>query len=325
MNTPTEQLIPFPVSNSLLAQPDALRERFSRDGFVFFKQILPREKLRALRAQFTRILAEEGFIEGGEAIDEARAIGKPFREGTDEYFQVHDRVVRLEDFHALAHDDRLMEVMRAALGESAFPHPLSIARLIFPKHREVTTPAHQDFPNNQGSQMLTAAWIPLGDCPKTMGPIKVLGGSHRFGLLPLRYHLGPGGRRAEIPEEMNHLTWYASPFEAGDVLLFGALTVHAAMDNLDAQRMRLSVDYRYQLEGEPLTPGCLEPHFQRLSWEQIYRGWKSDALKYYWRKKDYQVVDWDDRMHELPPEEAEEGLKMALRYAIHRDKLKIKL
>ena len=181
-----------------------------------------------------------------------------------------------------------------------------------------TTPPHQDFPNNQGSEDLTAAWVPLGDCPNHMGPLKVLKGSHKYGILPMRHHLGPGSRAARIPDALNHLTWHRSPFEAGDVLLFSALTVHAATDNLDASKMRLSVDYRYQTEGSPLTAGCLEPHFERLSWEEVYKDWKSDSLKYYWRSKKYQVVEWDDRMHDLSPEEAAEGMRMALEYAAHR-------
>jgi hypothetical protein len=71
--------------------------------------------------------------------------------------------------------------------------------------------------------------------------------------------------------------------------------------------MRLSVDFRYQREGEELTEICLQPHFQRLTWDEIYSGWKSDRHKYYWKGLDYKVVpfekfdlaradtsDWDD-------------------------------
>ncbi len=70
--------------------------------------------------------------------------------------------------------------------------------------------------------------------------------------------------------------WVTSEFRMGDVLLFPSMTVHASLHNASQFHMRLSVDFRYQLEGEALTEGCLQPHFQRLSWEEIYAGWRSD-------------------------------------------------
>ena len=167
--------------------------------------------------------------------------------------------------------------------------------------------------------------LPLGDCPRTLGPLKVLKGSHKFGILPLQHHMGAGNRTAKIPQEMADLVWHTSPFEAGDVLVFSALTVHASTDNQSSSLMRLSVDFRYQTEGESLTAGCLEPHFGRLSWDQIYENWKSDSLKYYWLNKKYKVVEWDNRLHELSPEDAAEGLRMALEYAAHRGEIEIKL
>jgi Phytanoyl-CoA dioxygenase (PhyH) len=204
-------------------------------------------------------------------------------------------VQRLEEFHSLAHDDALLEVMRHVVGDTAFPHPLKIARLGFPAHYEVSTPPHQDYPNNQGTPGLTAAWIPVGDCPRELGPLAVLRGSHRYGVLPLDWHLGPGNRQAVLPEPMlEELRWVTTDFAAGDVLVFGSQTVHASLHNASEFFMRISVDFRYQQEGEPLTAGCLEPHFQRLTWDEIYAGWKPDRHQYYWKDLDYHVVPFED-------------------------------
>jgi hypothetical protein len=68
--------------------------------------------------------------------------------------------------------------------------------------------------------------------------------------------------------------------------------------------MRLSVDYRYQAEGEPLAEHVLKPHFGRLSWEDIYAGWKDDSLQYYWRDLDLEVVPFEPDRYPvagLPP------------------------
>ena len=61
-------------------------------------------------------------------------------------------------------------------------HPRSIARIIFPDYPASTTPPHQDYVHIQATEAVWAAWIPLGDCPKEMGGLTLMPGSHRQGL-----------------------------------------------------------------------------------------------------------------------------------------------
>ena len=304
-----ENVQPMFEANALLATPEALAPRLQSDGYLFFRGLIPAATLASLRAEITAILDDLGWILGGDQRDQAKAIVMPQREGEPGYFQALDRIVRLEALHSLAHEQNLLRVMRQVLGESAFPHPLSITRLVFPNHPEITTPPHQDYRNNQGTVNLTAAWIPLGDCAMSDGSLAVLEGSNRAGLLPLQSHLGPGNRGAVLSEDLRKLRWVGADFALGDVLLFPSLTVHSALHNNNPENMRLSVDFRYQLEGEALTEGCLQPHFGRVSWEEIYQGWQSTEFQYYWKDKHYLVVPWDSTMHRLP----EEHLKQAIR------------
>ena len=88
------------------------------------------------------------------------------------------------------------------------------------------------------------------------------------------------------------------------------------MENYNTENMRLSVDFRYQLEGEALTEGCLKPHFERVSWEDIYRDWNSDEFKYYWRKKDFVEVPWNPKLHELPEGHVDEAYEQTLAFNI---------
>jgi hypothetical protein len=100
---------------------------------------------------------------------------------------------------------------------------------------------------------------------------------------------------AAVPDEMAEACrWVTTEFRQGDVLLFPSTTVHASLHNASMFDMRLSVDFRYQQEGQALTPGCLLPHFQRLTWEEIYAGWSSTEYQYYWRDLDYEVVPFDN-------------------------------
>ena len=257
---------------------------------------------------------QRGWIRGGAQRLEARAISFPHREGDPEYLEALRQIVRLEALHSLPHCEPLMQVMRQVLGDSAFPHPLGITRLVFPRTPELSTPPHQDFPNNQGTPGLTAAWIPLADCSLEQGSLAVLEGSHRHGLQPLAFHLGPGNRSAVLGAELSGCRWLGADFKAGDIVLFPALTVHRALDNRDPERMRLSVDYRYQLEGEALTEGCLRPHFDCLDWADIYRDWRSRRYQYYWRQKEYRVVPWDESLHRLPEGHMDEALRQELRF-----------
>ena len=94
------------------------------------------------------------------------------------------------------------------------------------------------------------------------------------------------------------------------------MTIHKAMENHNLEHMRLSVDFRYQLEGEGLTEGCLQPHFNRFSWDEIYKDWTSDEFKYYWLNKDYVEVPWDKALHELPEGHVDEAYEQQLAYNI---------
>jgi len=298
--------LPMRESNDLLGDPDALHDRIDEDSYLYFRNVLDVDKITTLRRRILLTLAEQGWVRRKPYLLRGVAISPPVREGDDDFLRVYDEVQRLEEFHTLAHDEVLTDLMRQVLGPSAFPHPLKIARLGFPEHYEISTPPHQDYPNNQGTENLTAAWIPVGECPMEMGGLAVLRGSHRYGMLPLATHLGAGNRKAVLPQPMlEQLRWVTADYSAGDVVLFRALTVHAALHNASEFFMRLSVDFRYQLEGEELTEGCLQPHFERLTWEDVYSGWKSDRYQYYWKDLDFTVVPF--RQFDLVQEHADEA------------------
>jgi ectoine hydroxylase-related dioxygenase (phytanoyl-CoA dioxygenase family) len=290
---------PFYVANELLHDQAALKRRFGVDGYVFLRQIVEPHRLLRLRRQIAECCARHQWFKPGSDPMDAIAWTTAKTEGEEDYLRVYDDVQKLEEFHALSHDAAILAVMRMLLGETAFPHPLAIARLMFPDTPEWCTPPHQDHPNNQGTQQLYACWIPLGDCPISIGNLSLLEGSHRYGVLPLEYAMGPGHRRAVLDQRMAALTWRGGDFRLGDIVIFHSLTVHRSLPNA-TDRLRISVDYRFQREGEPLTENCLLPHFQRLSWNEIYRDWHRSDLKFYWKQKRYPVVPYDRHVHDLP-------------------------
>ncbi len=314
---------PFDDASALLSDPPALRQQFERDGYVYVRQLLDGDLLLNLRRQIVKICEECGWLKPGSDPMDAVSWTSPKVEGEEDYFDAYDRIQRLQDFHALAHEPPVMQLMRGLLGDTAFPHPLSIARLVFPESQEWSTPPHQDYVNNQGTEKLYACWIPLSDCPLSLGSISVLRGSHRLGLQPVEYALGAGHRQTSLSPQARSMDWVASDFKLGDVIAFHSLTIHRALPN-DTDRMRLSVDFRYQAEGEDTTERCLRPHFEREEWEDIYRGWDREDLKYYWRNKRYNIVPWNTELGKLPDDHLAEAVRLQRKVNSDREKLAAK-
>jgi ectoine hydroxylase-related dioxygenase (phytanoyl-CoA dioxygenase family) len=283
--------LPMVNSTHVVHDPAELQSRLAEDGYLYFEGLLPRDDVMEVRRDVLKALDRAGWIHPKSPPMVGRVGTAPAREGDDSFFAALDEVQRVESFHSLAHHERLVSAMQAVVGPTAFPHPLKIARLIFPDFEAISTPPHQDFPNNQGTPGLTATWVPLGDLDEVLGGLAILRGSHKWGVLPVTNHLGAGNRCAVLPPDLlESCRWVTTDFHAGDVLVFPSLTVHAALHNLSATLFRLSVDFRWQAEHESLTEGCLEPHFGRLSWDDIYEGWESTRHQYYWRDLDYEVT-----------------------------------
>lgn len=287
---------PFFDATPLLGHPEALREQAAREGTLFFRGLIPPEPLLDLRRRILDVCARHGFLAAGTPLDVALAApGVCWREGDPEYMAAYDEIQRLEAFHALAHQPPLLAALEGLFGEAVLVHPRNIARVMFPQNNRFTTPAHQDYVHIQGTEDTWSAWIPLGDCPRELGGLEVLPGSHRFGVLPVRSAYGAGGLGVET--DGLGLAWAGGDFHCGDVLLFHSLCVHRATDNMTPDRVRLSVDYRYQGVSQPVTEGSLLPHFNRLSWDKIYQGWERADLQYYWKKHPPRIVEWTRQYH----------------------------
>jgi len=272
----------FSIANSLLDTPHELRQQARADGYLFFRGLIDPEELSNVRSQILQICAEHGWLKPGtDPSDGIAADGVAHIEGQPEFFDVYRHVLALEDFHALAHTPRLIGMYDSLFGENALVHPRNIARIIFPKVVQYSTPAHQDYIHIRGTQETWTAWIPLSDCPQSLGSLAVLPGSHTGGIFPTHDALGAGGKG--IDTDNMPFTWAASDFQAGDVIIFHSLLVHKGLPNLTEDRMRISVDFRYQGQTQPIHPGSLAPHHGRQTWDEIYEGWKSDRYQYYWK------------------------------------------
>lgn len=282
---------PFTESNEFLGHPEKLREQARQDGYLFFRKLIDTDSILKLRHDFLEICHRHGWAKGGESLMDGIRIGGPFMEGDEGYWPVLDEFQSLQSFHAFAHHPAILDMCDKLFGEKTLVHPRNIGRIMFPENTKYTTPAHQDFIHIRGTEDTYTAWIPLGDCPKYLGGLSVLSGSHRSGIYPVQPAFGAGGLGIDTdPLEANGMHWVSGDYDIGDALFFHSHAVHKALPNQTPDRIRLSVDYRYQGGSQPVTEGSLLPHFNRMPWEQIYEGWESKDYQYYWKSYDLNLV-----------------------------------
>ena len=286
---------PFLDSTDVINDGPELRERMGQDGYLFFRGLLPPDVLEHLRMQFLKIGSEAGWVKSDTPLEDAIADLNGFCvEPEPKYMEVYHRMYKLQEFHALQHHPTLIGMFERMLGESVMPHPRIIARTIFPQREAFTTPAHQDFLPIQGTADTYTAWIPLSDTPPELGGLQIAAGSYRRGIYDFRPAMGAGGMEVTDPLEG---TWVSNPFNQGDVLIFHSMTVHKGLPN-GWDRLRMSIDSRFQKISDTIAPGSLKPHGGLIAWEEVYADWPSSELKYYWQKWDLEIKEYDNSYHE---------------------------
>jgi ectoine hydroxylase-related dioxygenase (phytanoyl-CoA dioxygenase family) len=286
---------PFRDSAALVGDGDALRRRMDADGYLFIRGLIPPADIAALRARTLPMMAAAGWLKAGTDPDES--IAEPSRACVDPepaYLEVYRPMYRLEALHAIAHHPAVMGVLESMLGGPVLPHPRLILRNVFPQRPDYTTPAHQDYPHIQGTPETYSVWVPLGDCPVERGGLMVAEGTHRDGVLPFRVSPGAGGMEVTDPFAGR---WVGGDFAMGDAILFHSMVVHRALPNV-SDRLRQSVDNRYQRIDAPLVEASLRPYANLFTWEEIYAGWGSDRLQYYWKDRLTNLVPFDQRWYE---------------------------
>src|SRR5208282_2573652 len=86
--------------------------------------------------------------------------------------------------------------------------------------------------------------------------------------------------------------WVSGDFAIGDVLVFHSMAVHKGVPNR-SDKLRMSIDVRYQLVSEPFNPDNANADGQPLAWDDIYAGWRSKDLQYYWKNMLLTLKDFD--------------------------------
>ena len=284
------------VSNDALDDPPELRARMDTEGYVFLKRLFSPDDMLSLRRAMTEKLQEHGWLQAGtDPLDGIAVVEAQCTEGDVNYTDVYHEVYRLQEFHRSGHWPVILDAMGKIIDAPVLPHPMKIARIWFPQYTDHTTPAHQDFVHFQGTFDTYTCWAPVGDCPEELGGLAVVPGTHKVGEV-VDHHFSLGAGSLVVDDKVQKGPWLSTNYEMGDALLFHSLTVHKALPNVTHDRMRISLDNRYQSIHEPIAEHMLTPHLSQemaYDWDDVYANWSDDTLKYYWTGREQATVPRD--------------------------------
>jgi Phytanoyl-CoA dioxygenase (PhyH) len=243
---------PLHDASSSLGQPERLREIAERDGFVYFRELVPADLVLSLRQTVLEFAAGIGWLEPGTSPAEARAMpGKRVGYYEDpDWVNLQVHVQMRSEMWNLGDCSHIHRALRALDGRSTYLY-LSTANTcrIFSPHADMATQPHQDAHYFRVIGHFWTAWIPLGDCPRELGPLALLPASHVDGL---RSHTGLGIVDGGVAVS-EQAVWLTTDFRCGDVVLFRSHTLHRSLPNQSGSLLRLSADFRYGFWDETAT------------------------------------------------------------------------
>lgn len=256
----------------------SLKTEMEAYGYVYIRDLMPKEDLERLLSDMLGIAAEEGWmLEGTAPSDRIANPAMACFDPDPKYKPAANRAFCLERLHALAHHPALTDAMRRLVGPHLLVHPKPFARTVFPNCEGAVFHAHQDHSGIQGSADSYTAWMPMHDCLEGQGTLEIKEMSHLFGLQQT------GGYISR--EAAQGGDWVGGRINAGDVVIFHSLTIHSSTLSTSNQ-LRCSMDCRFQSYDEPISPfEIVFPNQAKggRTWETTYADWKHDDLKYYWR------------------------------------------
>jgi hypothetical protein len=227
-------------SSRLLGDRVGLRARIAEDGYILLRGLLDPVEIRSVGASVLAQLQAAGWTEAGgdpvtaRPLPPVRAVRMADLFGTRTY----TRIVLNPRLNRLAYQSRLADVMRDLLGPLGFCYPLRIPRIVYPTSLAPRQPGNYVHKDYRSVQDMFTCWVPFGEVPPPLGGLALVPGSQASDRV--------------IPQSLGRLPagWVTSDYQPGDVLVFHCLTTHAALPNL-SDRMRFSVEYRWQLGDQP--------------------------------------------------------------------------
>ncbi len=221
-------------SSALIGDGQAMRERWSRDGVLFFRRVMDPDLIGWARKNYRDALAGEGLIDLAEDVPLWTGQAPKTRRPCD--------ILGTGVWHEVVKQPRLNAIMRDIFDADPVWIPIVAHRSGLPsgplvEGQDLFDGRHQDGYYNEGIQF-AICWMPIRDVDMNSGSFAVAPGTHHRGVLHSPAHADkiPAG---EIAED----AWRSADFRVGDVLIFHYLTAHATLPN-PSNEIRMSLDVR---------------------------------------------------------------------------------
>jgi ectoine hydroxylase-related dioxygenase (phytanoyl-CoA dioxygenase family) len=237
-------------SSSVVNDVEELKTRLERDGYLYIKGYLDKDKVtKAYDALVNKLKDQTGF--------------KP-------------EIARdCSEVQEVLYSGKLVEFYEKLYGEPIRHYDYTWLRVMGPG--KGTNP-HCDLPYmGRGTHRHMTCWVPYKKTSYKLGGLMVLEGSHkRLDLLENYVYRDVDSycenRERDLEKvKKNEWTfsgtlshnpvairnkfggrWLVTEFEPGDFLTFGMFVVHASIDNQTESEIRISTDSRYQRASEPI-------------------------------------------------------------------------
>ena len=122
------------------------------------------------------------------------------------------------------------------------PSTLPILRIDRPSEARYLTPAHQDYWYSMLSDRSVTYWFPLLPVTEAMGPLWVVPGSHRAGLLPIKRWTAENPYA--LKDDVNGSRYLPVFLKEDEVLVFSQYLIHKSGVNR-SDRARITIQVRH--------------------------------------------------------------------------------
>ncbi len=228
---------------------DDQKQFYADNGYVLVPGLLSPEEAALYRHEaheLSRRLSAVRDINAAWGSAASAAMGKK-----TSLLHCHDVQFQSAAFSRLLVNEKLTEAASDLIGPNVQLHHTKM--FIKPPEKGAPFPMHQDapfFPHENHSMI--AAIVHFDDAPLNRGCVRVVPGSHKWGMLP---HDGTGNWHLS-PEEYPVTDALPVEAKAGDVLLFSYLTIHGSgINESDEARTTVLIQMR-----DPSDPPSFRAH-----------------------------------------------------------------
>ncbi|GCE16105.1 phytanoyl-CoA dioxygenase family protein [Tengunoibacter tsumagoiensis] len=243
-----------------------LHEKYKANGYLWLKQILPREAVMAFRKRIFASLAASGMLVPGS--DPEVGLYSGVTEQPELAHKLFMEAHRWPEYEEFCRMPEIVQFYERFLGGKLHLHKRKLLRYNVPGDPNCTGVHYDLVYLRGGTDQLCSSWIPLGDIPVERGGLIYLEGSDALGRkmeaefaqknasLPPEERISAYNRNMrtgwltdDLPALADRVNtrWLIADYEAGDMVVHSPYMIHAATTNYDpANNIRLSTDIRYQ-------------------------------------------------------------------------------